>query len=230
MSSPSLEQVALQHANFLENMIRKTSFHKNVPTEHLSDHFSTGILPIIEDSISAKDIIFGPQNHDDEDHDEDHDEVLDEIILVGRGEDGYFGYTKTNPYEVIAIALAYRFLDMKLPYDNIGMSRKSGHQGMYASEILDIVDEHTHLEHLLKPCLNIEYDYEKDLEVSFYEMYFCSENLGDFTDKIDYCSTNEEYICELFLRECEFKYKSFTIFSKPEDVFSIHQVNSSSIY
>jgi len=214
MPSPSLEQVALQHANFLENMIRKTSFHKNVPTEHFSNHFSTGILPSLEDSISAKDIIFGPQNHD-----EDYDEVLDEIILVGRGDDGYFGYTKTNPYEVIAIALAYRFLDMKLPYEELEMSSNSGHYGMYASDISYIIDKHKHLKNILSECLDVEYDYEKDIEVSFYEMYFCRKNLGDITDVIGYCSTNEEYICELFLRECEFKYKSFTIFSKPEDVF-----------
>ena len=119
---------------------------------------------------------------------------------------------------------------MKLPYDNIGMSRKSGHQGMYASEIRDIMDGYKHLEYILGSCLDIEYDYEKDLEVSFYEMDFCGNDLGEFKDEMAYCSTEEEYICELFLAEFESQFKSFTIFSTPEDVFSIDKVNSSSIY
>ena len=222
----ALEQRSLQYARYLDNMLRLkgSSKHLDIPTEHLTDYFSEGgELPHIEDGISVRDVVFGPGSSDS-------DKIPDEIILIGRGDDGFFGYTKSHPREVIALALAYRFLDMKLPYDKIDMSRKSGHHGMYASEFWDIMDEHKHLERLLEPCMDIEYDYEKDTEVSFYEMDFCGKDLGEFKDEMAYCSTEEEYICELFLADFESKFKSFTIFSTPDDVFSIDKVNSSSIY
>ena len=203
--------------------------NKDVPTDHLTDYFCKGgKLPSLKDGISVIDVVFGPNYIECDEN--DIDAVLDEHILLGRGIDGYFGYTKSHPQEVIALALSYKFLDMKLPFNELGMSRKSGHHGIYSSKIWDIIDEHKHLEHLLEPCLDIEYDYEKDTEVSFYEMDFCGNDLGKFKDDMVYCSTDEEYICKLFLEGFCSKFKSFTIFSTPEDVFSVDKINSSSIY
>ena len=221
------QTLALQCAKYLDNMLRLKGDekHNDVPTDHLTDYFQDGELPHIEDGISPRDIVFGPGVLEN-----DNDEIPGEYILVGRGSDGYFGYTKSHTTEVIALSQAYRFLDMKLPYDKIGMSRKSGHSGMYASEMWDIMEEYKHLNHILESCLDIEYDYEKDTEVSFYELDFCDNDLGEFKDELAYCAVEEEYICELFLGGVETKFKSFTIFSTPEDVFSVDKVNSSSIY
>ena len=220
-----IQQTALQCAKYLDNMLRRIGNHqqKNVPTKHLTDYFSEGgYLPHIEDSISVKDVVFGRGTSDSY-------EVPNETILIGRGDDGYFGYTKSHTKEVIALALTYRFLDMKLPYRAIGMSKKSCHNGMYASDIWGIIDNHKHLEHIFSSCLDIKYNYEQYLENPFYEMFFCGKNLGEFKDEMGYCSTEEEYICELFLTELEYKFKSFTIFSTVDDVFSMDKVNYSFI-
>ena len=221
MYSSDLEKTSLQYAKYLDNMIRRTpeNKYKDVPTEHLTDYFPYGELPHIEDGISVIDIVFGPVLYNDE-----------ACCDIGRGFDGYFGYTKSHTKEVIVLALAYRFLDMKLPYKEISMTIKSGHNGLYASEINRIMDEYKHLEYTLDLCTEIEYDYENDFEISFYELNFCGHDLGKFKDEFEYCSTYEEYICELLLSGLESKYKSFTIFSTPYNVFNVCKVNSESIY
>ena len=216
------EALALQCAKYLDNMRRlKTgSKHPDVPTDHLTDYFSEdGELPHIEDDISVRDVVFGP-NYSEGDSD------CDETILIERGDDGYFGYTKSHTTEVIALALTYRFLDMKLPYKETIRTKHSDHCGLYASDIVYIMDDHKHLEDILKGCTKIEYDYERDIETSFYAVKFCGEDLIIFNDDMDYCTTDEEYICELFLTDLESKFKSFTIFSTPNDVFSLDKVTA----
>ena len=215
-----LQQTALQCAKYLKNMEGDGPKYLDIPTEHLTDYFSEGgKLPYVdrlESSLTIKDIVLGPSEGYTIGW---YDEIPDEHILVGRGTDGFFGYTITHTLEVIALALAYRFLDMKLPYKDVGVSRNSGHSGMYASEIEYIMDKYKHLTHILEPCLDIEYDYENDRETSFYEINFYTKDLGLFND--DYC-VDEEHICDLFLKDLETfpnSFKKFTIFSKIDEAF-----------
>lgn len=217
-----LQQTALQCAKYLKNMEGDGPKYLNVPTEHLTDYFSEGgKLPYVdrlESSLTIKDILFGPT-------DGENDEIPDEHILVGRGSDGFFEYTKTHTLQVIALALAYRFLDMKLPYNDVGVSHNSGDSGMYASEIEYIMEKYKHLKHILEPCLDIEYDYENDRETSFYEINFYTKDLALFKD--DYCE-DEEHICDLFLKDLENipnSFKKFTIFSKIDDAFWVTKVS-----
>jgi len=225
-STEQEKQTALQCAKYLDNMVRLTegAKHPDIPTEHLTDYFSKGgKLPYIENrfgSLTIKDIVFGPGSSEN-----DNDEIPDEHILVGRGSDGFFEYTITHTLEVIALAQAYRFLDMKLPYKDVGVSRNSGHSGMYASEICDIMGKYKHLAHILEPCLDIEYDYENDRECSFYEVNFYTKDLGLFND--DYC-VDEEHICDLFLKDLEEvpnSFEKFTIFRTIDDVFWVTKVS-----
>ena len=247
-----LQAEALQWAKYLDNMMRRGYYNdddddemplppfEGIPSESHSDYWDVRVghnedLPKLEDGLSAKDIIYGPSE----------EQIEDEYILIGRDKDDYFGYTISHPEEVIAIGKTYKFLDLKLPFSEIGVTQKSSHSGMYASEFTDkiydsngissddVYDSFSHLKFAFED-VGITYrndSYDPMDENSFYKLYFCGEDLGAFKDELDAFNTIEEHISQLFLEDIYVgKYKSFTMFSTPEDVFSIDQVCPESVY
>jgi hypothetical protein len=193
-----LQEEALQWAKYLDNMMRRGYYndademplppiegfpyidnrkYRPIWNKYVDDDISDYYM--LEDGISAKDIIFGPSNEKHE------DKIDDEYILLGRGADNYFGYTISRPAEVIAIGKTYKFIDLNLPLFN----------------------------------------------TSFYETHFCGEDLGNFNDELNAFNTIEEYIGQTFLEDVYVgKYKSFTMFSTVEDVFTIDEVYPDTVY
>lgn len=248
MSTTKLQEEALKWAKYLDNIFRRGYYNdddemplppiEGIPTEFLNDtcDIEEKMEYIkLEDGLSVKDIIFGPSN----------DQIEDEYILIDRGSDNYFGYTISHPEEVIGLGKTCKFIDLKLPFSEIGVTSKSGHSGMYATEFTNKVydrngitrgevdEEYTHLKFAFDD-VGITYRNESYYpldENSFYKLYFCGEDLAHFKDELDAFNTIEEHISQLFLEDVYVgKYKSFTMFSTPEDVFSIDQVCPESVY
>ena len=236
MTKTGFQEEALRWAKYLDNIFRRGYYNDDdemplppidgIPTEFLNDtcDIEEKMEYIkLEDGLSVKDIIFGPSK----------EQIEDEYILIDRGPDDYFGYTISHPEEVIALGKTCKFIDLKLPFSEIGVSRKSGHSGMYASEFTEVDEEYTHLKFALN---DVEITYRHDSydqldENSFYKFLFCGEDLSYFKDELDAFYSIEEHIAQLFLEDIyDGKYKSFTIFSTSEDVFSIDQVCPESVY
>jgi len=196
-----LQLEALQWAKYLDNYFRRGFYNddseiplpsiEGIPciedrkhnikgNDYISEYF------MIEDGISAKDIIFGPLHYKNR-----HNQIDHEYILIDRGADDYFGYTLSHPAEVIAIGKTCKFTYLNIPY------------GLY----------------------------QPYYEISFYEIYFCGVDLNIFKDDLDAFDTIEEHISQIFLDDTyEGKFKSFTLFSTPEDLFTIEQVLPESVY
>lgn len=178
-----LNNEAVLCAKYLWNMIHldlsklDVDFYEDVPKTHESDYWADNNgcrkrYPEIN-NIKMNNIVFGNSNLSD-------GEKIEEEITY-RGKDNFFGYTIKYPREVVAIAKIYRFKDFNLPNTReINCPRKNDRVlGMYASDLkeYDSIDID----------VDIEYDtYDWDKEISFYEIFFNSVNLGYIYDKAFY--------------------------------------------
>ena len=241
-NSDSLELEALKWAKYLDNMLRRVYMNelipilKDVPSEFLSDYwsgFNEGEGTELEDDISARDVVFGPN------YTKKCNEVEGENILY-RGSDDYFEYTKTKPNEVIALGKGYRFLDLNLPINDIECCSKSDYYGLYASKFTnkygsfgEVNMKYKHLNFAFNDvCITYSNgSFMDNDESSFYKIYFCGEDLINFIDLLYTFRSIEEHISQVFLEDSiDRKYENFTMFSIAEDVFTIEQVPIDNVY
>ena len=213
-------------AKYLWNMLNSSNedidFYEDIPKTHESDYWSddNGYNKPEINNITANDIVFGNNSNSNL---PDEEKIEGEEITC-RGKDNFFGYTTQYPREVIAIAKIYRFKDLNLPDSSeINCPRKNDRVlGMYASDLkeYDSIDIE----------VDIEYDDDDwDKEISFYEIFFNSVNLGYIYDKAFYEYDN--YGCKnISLFDKRRHLCDFSITDDLQSLVSINQVRDDNVW